>query len=74
MTLFALPASSSWAAGSSPAAARNGPPSSGAPLPGVYVDAESLFAVGELSSLSMEAAAQAQTEDDGSFSLPPELA
>lgn len=44
--------------------------SSGAPLPGVYVDAESLFAVGELSSLAMEAAAQAQTEDDGSFSLP----
>ncbi|WP_437278906.1 carboxypeptidase-like regulatory domain-containing protein [Sorangium sp. So ce375] len=43
---------------------------SGAPLAGVYVDAESLFAVGEMSSLAMEAAAQAQTEDDGLFSLP----
>ncbi|WP_437937880.1 MSCRAMM family protein [Sorangium sp. So ce341] len=44
--------------------------SSGAPLPGVYIDAESLFAVGEMSAVAMEAAAQAQTEDDGSFSLP----
>ncbi|KYG08328.1 hypothetical protein BE21_24330 [Sorangium cellulosum] len=43
---------------------------SGAPLPGVYVDAESLIAVGEMSPVAMEAAAQAQTEDDGSFSLP----
>lgn len=44
--------------------------SSGAPLPGVYVDAESLLAAGEMSNVAMEAAAQAQTEDDGSFSLP----
>ncbi len=43
---------------------------SGAPLPGVYVDAESVLAAGELSDVAMEAAAQAQTEDDGSFNLP----
>ncbi|WP_437577426.1 MSCRAMM family protein [Sorangium sp. So ce887] len=43
---------------------------SGAPLPGVYVDAESLLVAGEMSNVAMEAAAQAQTEDDGSFSLP----
>ncbi|WP_437570591.1 carboxypeptidase regulatory-like domain-containing protein [Sorangium sp. So ce542] len=44
--------------------------SSGAPLPGVYVDAESLLVAGEMSDVAMEAAAQAETEDDGSFSLP----
>ncbi|MGK4009310.1 carboxypeptidase-like regulatory domain-containing protein [Sorangium sp. So ce1036] len=44
--------------------------SSGAPLPGVYVDAESVIAAGEMTNLALEAAAQAETADDGSFSLP----
>lgn len=43
--------------------------SSGAPLPGVYIDAESVIAAGEMTNLALEAAAQAETEDDGSFSL-----
>ncbi|XXX77060.1 carboxypeptidase-like regulatory domain-containing protein [Sorangium sp. So ce134] len=43
---------------------------SGAPLQGVYVDAESLLVAGEMSNVAMEAAAQAQTEEDGTFSLP----
>ncbi|WP_437484967.1 carboxypeptidase-like regulatory domain-containing protein [Sorangium sp. So ce1014] len=42
---------------------------SGAPQPGVFVDAESLIAAGEMSNIALEAAAQAQTEDDGSFVL-----
>ncbi|WP_437734200.1 MSCRAMM family protein [Sorangium sp. So ce1335] len=42
---------------------------SGAPLPGVFVDAESLIAAGQMSSVALEAAAQAQTEDDGAFVL-----
>ncbi|WP_437689513.1 carboxypeptidase regulatory-like domain-containing protein [Sorangium sp. So ce176] len=43
---------------------------SGAPLPGVFVDAESLLAAGQMSNVALEAAAQAQSEDDGSFVLP----
>ncbi|AUX49109.1 hypothetical protein SOCE26_106540 [Sorangium cellulosum] len=43
---------------------------SGAPQPRVFIDAESVLAAGEMSDLALEAAAQAQTEDDGSFVLP----
>ncbi|XYH98109.1 collagen binding domain-containing protein [Sorangium sp. So ce1128] len=43
---------------------------SGAPQPGVFVDAESLLAAGQMSNVALEAAAQAQTEIDGSFVLP----
>lgn len=43
---------------------------SGAPQPGVFVDAESLVAAGQMSDLALEAAAQAQTDGDGSFLLP----
>lgn len=42
----------------------------GAPQPNVFVDAESVLAAGQMSDVALEAAAQAQTEDDGSFTLP----
>lgn len=42
---------------------------SGKPLPGVFVDAESRLAQGELTDLSMHAAAQGESEMDGSFKL-----
>ncbi|WP_437534884.1 carboxypeptidase-like regulatory domain-containing protein [Sorangium sp. So ce726] len=41
----------------------------GAPLPGVFVDAEALLVAGEMSEVSLEAAAQATSESDGSFIL-----
>jgi Carboxypeptidase regulatory-like domain len=43
--------------------------SSGAPQPHVYLDAESLLVAGEVSDLSLEAAAQTESEMDGSFTL-----
>jgi protocatechuate 3,4-dioxygenase beta subunit len=42
---------------------------SGKALPHVYVDAESRLAAGEMSDLSMHAAAQAESDLDGSFHL-----
>lgn len=44
--------------------------SAGLPQPNVFVDAESVIAAGQMSDVALEAAAQAQTEDDGSFTLP----
>lgn len=43
---------------------------SGAPVPGVFIDAESLIAAGQMSNVALEAAAQGETQDDGSFVLP----
>jgi hypothetical protein len=42
----------------------------GTPLPRVFVDAESRIAEGQLTDLAMHAAAQGESEMDGSFRLP----